>query len=200
MDVGESNSVPVEREKKQSNFVLIGFLIFFVIAIVGLSGGLIYINFFRPKEPEKLVVSCDFANISEVSDEITNAMRKSESEELDLLKAYSEQCENREFKYEFLLAYILELDKDVESGGFGYYDLALAEMDKINFPEVTPRLKDKFYTAYSVIYKDLLKRDGGTMDAELKAEYEAKVKEYEDLSVAAYKDYYGCMGEPCDEN
>ena len=200
MDVGESGSVPVEVEKKQSNFVLYGFLVFFIVAIIGLSGGLIYINFFRPKAPEIGKVDCNFKDLSEVSNAITSAIQKSESEELDLLQAYSEQCENREYKYEFLLAYILELDKDVESGGFGYYDLALEEMDKINFPEVPARLKDKFYTAYSVIYKDLLKRDGATMSAELKAEYEAKAKEYEELSVAAYKDYYGCMEGACGEN
>ena len=200
MDVGESGSAPVAVEKKQNNIILKGFLAFLILAIIGLTAGLVYINFGRPKDNSKISVKCEFNDLSEVSDAITNAMRKSESEELDLLKAYSEQCENREFRYEFLLAYILELDKDVESGGFGYYDLALAEMDKINFPEVPPKLKDKFYTAYSVIYKDLLKRDGGTMDAELKAEYEAKVKEYEDLSVAAYKDYYGCMEGACGEN
>ena len=200
MDVGESASVPVMVEKKQNNLILKGFLIFFVIAIIGLSAGLIYINFFRPAEQPKIVVDCNFKDGGDVSNAITETMRLSEGEELDKLQAYAEQCENREYKYEFLLAYILELDKDVESGGFGYYDLALEEMDKINFPEVPARLKDKFYMAYSVIYKDLLKRDGATMTAELKAEYEAKVKEYEDLSVAAYRDYYGCMEGACGEN
>lgn len=180
MDVGESNSVPVEREKKQSNFVLIGFLVFFVVAIVGLSGGLIYINFFRPKEPEKLVVNCDFNSISEVSNAITDAIRKSESEELDLLQAYSEQCENREYRYEFLLAYIQELDNDK----FGYYEEALRELDKVNFPEVPERQREHFYQIYSVVYHDL-----GD---------EEKSQEYLALSVQAHKDYYGCLEGTCD--
>lgn len=180
MDVGESGSVPVEVEKKHSNFILYGFLIFFILAIIGLSGGLIYINFFRPKAPEIGKVDCNFKDLSEVSNAITSAMQKSESEELDLLQAYSEQCENREYKYEFLLAYIQELDKDE----FGYYEEALKELDKVNFPEVPERQREHFYHTYAVVYRDL----GETEKAE----------EYEALSVQAHKDYYGCIEGGCD--
>lgn len=197
MDVGESGSAPVAVEKKQNNIILKGFLAFLILAIVGLTAGLVYINFGRPKDNSKISVKCEFNDFSEVSNEIVRTTTKlSESEELDTLKAYAEQCEDKEYKYEFLLAYIKELDKD----SFGYYDLALEEMDKVNFPEVPLRIRGDYYQTYSIIYEDLIKQNEDTSDAELVAEYKQKSAEYLELSIAAYREYYGCMGGTCGEN
>lgn len=197
MDVGESGSAPVAVEKKQNNIILKGFLAFLILAIVGLTAGLVYINFGRPKDNSKISVKCEFNDLSEVSNEIVRTTTKlSESEELDTLKAYAEQCEDKEYKYEFLLAYIKELDKD----SFGYYDLALEEMDKVNFPEVPLRIRGDYYQTYSIIYEDLIKQNEDTSDVELVAEYKQKSAEYLELSIAAYREYYGCMGGTCGEN
>ena len=201
MDVGESGSAPVAVEKKQNNIILKGFLAFLILAIVGLTAGLVYVNFGRPKDNSKISVKCEFNDLSEVSNEIVRTTTKlSESEELDTLKAYAEQCEDREYKYQFLLAYIKELDKDIDEDSFGYYDLALEEMDKVNFPEVPLRIRGDYYQTYSIIYEDLIKQNEETSDAELIAEYKQKSAEYLELSIAAYREYYGCMGGTCGEN
>ena len=167
MDVGESGLRPETAEKKKVHLPLKIVFCVLGVVVIGIATAVTVVILNRTKPAPK----CSYKSVGEVNDAIMDSLKLSESKELDKLEELAKECDKSEYKYDFKYAKILELDK------FGYYDMALKELDDTNFDFLTLRQKHNYYSAYAVVYKSL-----GN---------EEKVSEYETLMVAAYKELYG---------
>ena len=167
MDVGESGLRPETAVKKKMCLPLKIVLCILVIIIIGLITAVTVILIHRSQP----VAKCGYKSVAEVNEAIMDSLKLSESKELEKLDELAKECEKSEYKYDFKLAKILELDK------YEYYEMALDELSRINSEYLTLRLKYNYYSAYSVVYKSL-----GD---------EEKVSEYDALTVKIYKELYG---------
>ena len=170
MDVGENGLVPETATKKKMSLPLKIVLCILAVIVIGLITAVTVILIHRSQP----VAKCGYKNITEVNNAIMDSLRLSESQELEKLDELAKECEKSEYKYDFKLAKVLELDK------YEYYEMALDELNRINSEYLTERLMFNYYSAYSIVYESL-----GN---------EEKKAEYDTLKSNAYKELYGELG------